>query len=267
MVQIPRIAQSVTTAARQPHSAASLAVVRIGIGAIAVGSIVRLWYTGWLDALVVDPDHHLSYPAFGWVPVPSALGIWMLSVLALLAAVGFTIGFRTRISGLVFVASFGWLELIEATTYLNHYWLLGALVVTLAIVPSGSRWSLDAGRTASQASTPALALWAVRAQVGAVYFFAGVAKLHYDWLFEALPLRIWLPSRSDLAIVGPLLEHPETALIASWAGAAFDLSIAFLLLYPRTRRLAFTETQCREVQLGILDEDREHAIQERDSAR
>jgi len=35
-----------------------------------------------------------------------------------------------------------------------------------------------------------------------LYFYAGLAKLNSDWLIQALPLKIWLPARNDMPIVG-----------------------------------------------------------------
>ncbi len=71
-----------------------------------------------------------------------------------------------------------------------------------------------------------------------VYVFAGIAKLHGDWLVHALPLRLWLPALDGLG--------PSTACSSSagpptlWpAGAVFDCTIVALLLWRRTRLFAF----------------------------
>ena len=56
---------------------------------------------------------------------------------------------------------------------------------------------------------------------------------------HGLPLRMWLPARSDLAIVGPWLDEPWVALGLSWAGAAFDLLIVPALCWRRTRPSAW----------------------------
>ncbi|MDF2697959.1 MAG: Vitamin K-dependent gamma-carboxylase, partial [Labilithrix sp.] len=44
---------------------------------------------------------------------------------------------------------------------------------------------------------PAWVLWLVRFQIGLVYFYGGVGKLETDWLFRAMPLRIWLAANGD----------------------------------------------------------------------
>ena len=50
-------------------------------------------------------------------------------------------------------------------------------------------------------------VWALRAQVGVVHLFGGIAKLNPDWLFEAQPMLIWLYNNGDLFLVGPLLRE------------------------------------------------------------
>jgi hypothetical protein len=72
-----------------------------------------------------------------------------------------------------------------------------------------------------------------------VYFFAGLAKVNADWLLRAEPLSTWLPARSELWLVGPLLTVPATAYLMSWAGAFFDLTIVGWLSWRRTRKVAY----------------------------
>jgi hypothetical protein len=209
------------------------------MGAVGAISVARLAWTGWLDTLYALPTHHLAYPGLGWIPVPSPAGVRWLAALAGLAAVAFALGWRHRPAGAVFFLSFTWLELIEATTYLNHYWFLSSIVLLLTLLPANAAWSLDARAGRAGGYFPAWGIWALRAQVMCVYFFAGVAKLHADWLLEGLPLRLWLPSRSSLPAVGGLLELPAVAVAASWAGAVFDLTVGPLLLWKRSRPWAF----------------------------
>ncbi len=165
----------------------------------------------------------------------------------LVAALAFALGYRTRWAGSLALIGFGWLEAIEATTYLNHYWLLFSLVLLLTIVPSATVGAL---RPQKEAVTSAH-LWALRAQVLIVYFFAGLAKLHGDWL-EGLPLRFWLPSRSSLPLVGPLLEQPEVAVVASWVGLIHDLAIGPLLLWRRSRPWALAALVAFHLATAVL---------------
>jgi hypothetical protein len=68
---------------------------------------------------------------------------------------------------------------------------------------------------------------------------AGLAKLDHDWLGRGEPMATWLASRTDLPIVGPLLDEPWMGRAASWAGAAFDLTIVGWLSWRRSRPYAY----------------------------
>ena len=54
-----------------------------------------------------------------------------------------------------------------------------------------------------------------------------------------MPLKIWLPSKYDLPLLGDLLQQEWVHYFFSWSGMLYDLSIPFLLLWKRTRLLAF----------------------------
>jgi hypothetical protein len=66
-------------------------------------------------------------------------------------------------------------------------------------------------------------------QIGIVYFFAGLAKVNWDWLFHAMPLSVWLPARVDTPVLGVLFEQPWAPFLFSWFGAIYDLFIILLL--------------------------------------
>jgi hypothetical protein len=82
-------------------------------------------------------------------------------------------------------------------------------------------------------------LWTLRAQVGLVYVFAGLAKLKYDWVVEAQPMSIWLSANQDFPVIGRWFGEPWLAHAFSYAGIAFDLSIGPLLLWRRSRPFAY----------------------------
>ncbi len=213
---------------------ASLAVLRIALGLVL--SAVRTWAYGWTDSLYAGPTHRFTYLWMGWVPQPGPLGIRVLVAATGVAGAAIALGWRTRLAALVLLVSFGWIEAIDATTYLNHYWFVTLLALLALVVPFGAAWSLDARRRPARSSRVARGwVWLLRFQVGIVYASAGLAKLQPDWLLRGIPLRFWLPARSDVPLLGPLLRQPETAHVLSVAGAAFDCLVVPLLLWRRTR--------------------------------
>lgn len=201
--------------------------------------VARLWWNGWLRSLYAVPTNHLRYPGLGLIPEVPAGAVFVVAAVAFLGAVAVAVGWHHRLGAALFAASFGWLEVTEATTYLNHYWLITYLFVLTAFLPLSAAFSLQARSDGSEVPVPLGAVWLLRAQIVLVYFYAGVAKLRGDWLLQGMPLRIWLPARADIPLIGGMLDDPATAMVLAWAGLFFDLSVGFALLHRRVRPWAF----------------------------
>ena len=111
----------------------------------------------------------------------------------------------------------------------------------MILVPAHRYFSFDVWRKPDLKTTqvPAWCINIIKFQLAVVYFYAGLAKLNPDWLFNAMPLKIWLPANAHLPVIGGLLEMEITAYIFSWSGAIYDLFVPFFLLYNRTRVWAY----------------------------
>lgn len=221
--------------------AATLALFRILFGFIMLVSIIRFASNGWIYSQYIKPDFFFTYYGFGWVQPLGDPGMYILFSLMGLAALGIMLGSFYRISATLFFLVFTYTELIDKTNYLNHYYFVSLVSFLLILVPAHRYFSVDVLRKPQIkiANTPVWTINIFKLQLGIVYFYAGLAKLNYDWLFNAMPLKIWLPSRIHLPLLGPLFALPETAYFFSWAGAIYDLTVVFFLLYKRTRIWAY----------------------------
>lgn len=206
----------------RPLPGASLAAFRGLLGLLLTIGTIRFAARGWIDAMYVAPDFHFHYWGFAWVQPWPGVGMYLHFAALGLASLWLASGRRPRLAALVCFVLFTYVELLDKAAYLNHYYLVSVVLLLLVALPHGR-------------SIPAWALYAVRLQVGLVYVFAGVAKLRGDWLLRGQPLKTWLGAHGDFPLLGPLFLRPETALVMSWAGAAFDLCVPFLLLARRTR--------------------------------
>jgi len=238
----------------RPVDAASLAAFRVMFGLMVALSAARFLAYGWVDLFFVRPSFHFHYLGFEWV---ESLGRGpMHALFAGFVALGLCIavGLYTRVAAAAFFLAFTYVQLIDVATYLNHYVLVSLLALLLAVLPTGSACSIDAWRRPARASAtvPAWCLVLLRAQVGAVYVFAGLAKVSVDWLVHAQPLSIWLASRTHVPLLGPIFAHPEAAWAMSWAGCLFDLTIVAWLSLRRTRAPAYAVLVAFHVLVGIL---------------
>jgi Vitamin K-dependent gamma-carboxylase len=220
---------------------APLAVLRMAFGGIMLVSVVRFLLKGWVSAFYIKPKFHFTFYGFDCVKPLGATGMYILFAILILASIMVTIGLFYRAAILTFFLCFTYVELIDKTTYLNHYYFISVMAFLMILVPANRYFSADVARKPKlQISyVPRWCIDIFKLQLLIVYFYAGLSKLNYDWLIAAMPLKIWLPASSHLPIIGGLLTQLWVAYAFSWFGALFDLSIGFLLLNAKTRKPAY----------------------------
>lgn len=217
-------------------------------------STVRYMAMGWVESQLIDPTIHFSYYGFDWIsPLP---GQWMYVIfgMMILAALGILVGMYYRWSAVLFFLCFSYVELVDITYYLNHYYFVSLVSFLLIWVPANRYFSIDAKRDPSL-QTVLVSRWCIdifKLQIAIVYCYAGLAKINADWLFKALPLAIWLPAKSSLPLIGPLMKYKATAFIFSWFGMLFDTFIVGGLLWRKTRKWAFAAVIVFHAMTGVL---------------
>lgn len=233
--------ERVAAALLAPRDPSSLAALRFLFGMLGAISAIRFLAYGWVDELFVRPKVHFAYFGFEWVRVlpPAAMHALFYGLAIVSAAVA--LGLFYRVAIVLFFVGFSYVQLIDVTNYLNHYYLVSLLAGLMALLPMNAAWSLDARLfpSARRATVPAYAIYLLRFQVAVVYTFAGLAKVNADWLLHGQPLNVWLASRTGLPVLGSLLAVPGAAIVMSWAGCLFDLTIALWLSIRRTRVVAY----------------------------
>lgn len=218
---------------------APLAVFRIFFGLMMFVSIIRFWSHGWIDKLYIQPKFFFSYYGFEFVK-PLGNFTYIIFIICAIAALCIALGFWYRIAIITFFLSFTYIELMDKTTYLNHYYFISILSFLLIFLPANAYYSLDAKfKKLSYRQVPSWTIDSIKLLLGIVYFYAGLAKLNSDWLVKAMPLKIWLPSKYSIPIIGDLMHQEWVHYGFSYVGAIYDLMIPFLLLYRRTRVVAF----------------------------
>ena len=203
-------------------------------------SMIRFVSKGWVEKLYLEPSFHFSFYGFEWVK-PFGEMTYLLFLVCCMSAFFVAIGYKYRLSIIIFFLSFTYIELMDKTTYLNHYYFISILSFLMIFLPANSYYSIDSKiKGYSFKKIPKWCTDCIKMLLFIVYFYSGLAKLNSDWLIEAQPLKIWLTSSYDLPIIGSTLMQQKWVHYAmSWGGMFYDLFIAFLLLYSRTRIFAF----------------------------
>ncbi len=224
----------------QPVHSAALAAFRFLFGIMILASTFRFWMKGWIEELYIKPQFFFSYYGFEWIKPIGEYTYWLF-LLCGISALFFALGLFYRISSILLFVSFTYIELMDKTNYLNHYYFVSLVLFLMMWLPAHVNYSIDAirNKTSKNRFIPRWTLGSIRLMMGIVYFYAGIAKLNSDWLLEAMPLRLWLPASNDMPIIGPLFNHLWVAYLFSWFGAIYDITIPFFLMNRKTRPYAY----------------------------
>jgi hypothetical protein len=221
-------------------SAAPLAIFRIAFGLLLFAGTIRFWIKGWIHELYIEPKYFFSFYGFEFVK-PLGAYTYLLFAICAIAALFVALGFVYRVASVALFLSFTYIELIDKSLYLNHYYFISMISLLMIFLPAHAFFSVDAYRN-KDLNSDRIPLWTVdslKLFVCFLYFFAGLAKVNSDWLLNAQPLKIWLPAKNDLPLIGHLFNYAWVAYAFSWIGCVYDLSIPFLLWNRATRLFAF----------------------------
>jgi hypothetical protein len=225
----------------QKVSIAPLVIFRIAFGALMLLSITRFILKGWVYQMYVMPKVYFPFYGFEWVKPLGETGMYTVFALLLISALGILLGALYRFNAVMFFTLFTYIELIDKTNYLNHYYFISLVSFLLIFLPCAKSFSIDnlLFKRAEVNVIPRFYVLLPQLQMFTVYLFAGIAKLNHSWLFEAQPLKMWLPAFSHYYIIGDLMEKDWVAYCFSWFGCVYDLVIGFLLFNRRTVNFAY----------------------------
>lgn len=110
----------------------------------------------------------------------------------------------------------------------------------MVFLPAHRWFSVDAKQNSSikSPSMPRWVLLMLILQVWIVYTYASVAKWYPEW-FDASVTGLFMRGKADYWLIGDLLQETWVHYCIAYVGIIFDLLIVPLLLWKRTRVVAF----------------------------
>jgi hypothetical protein len=236
---------------QKPVSIAPLLIFRLFFGAMMFFGTLRFMWLGWIEDHYVRPVFHFKYWGFEWVEPLSATNLYLIHILMLLGALGVMFAEKTlyRCSAIVLFLTFTYTELIDLTYYLNHYYFVSSVCLLLCLLPQEATRNLRSFRTGV---VPQWTILIFKIQIAIVYVYAGLAKINYDWLVLALPLKIWLPAHDKMPLIGEIFTWKITPYVFSWFGMLYDCLIVFFLINKKTRIGAYVTVVIFHSLTGLL---------------
>jgi hypothetical protein len=235
-------------------SIAPLVSFRILFYGLFLFGALRFIDSGWIYELYNNNEFYFKFYGLEWVPNIGSKTMLFIYQIMIVSSLFSLLGLFYRLSASVTFIAFFFYEFTDATNYLNHYYLVLLLLFLLIFLPANRAFSLDTRfwKIKAYSRIPRYMILILQLQLAFVYFFAGLAKLNTDWMMQFMPMAVWLPSKSDLPLIGPLLAEPITAVLFSYGGAVYDLSIAFFLFFKRTRPIAYVFVLAFHLMVGLL---------------
>lgn len=224
-----------------PLDISGLAFVRIFFGFMIMYESFR--YTDLLRIIAkfTWQDFHFKFRFFEWVPaMPTNVMLWLFIIYGI-AGFLITIGLFYRAATLTATFCITYIFLLDKTNYLNHFYLIIIFSTIMFFIPAHKGWSVYAliNKDKAQQTTPGWTIWLLRGQIALVYFYAAIAKMNVDWI-NGMPLYDWIGGRADTATgLEAYLNLPVVIYAFSYGGLIYDLLVAPMLLFKRTRALAF----------------------------
>jgi ABC-type multidrug transport system fused ATPase/permease subunit len=218
---------------------APLIVFRIFFGFLLACETFGAILTGWVKENLVRPQFTFSHIGMEWLqPLP---GSGMYYYFALMGVLGLLVmlGYKYRITLGLYTILWAGAYFMQKTSYNNHYYLLLLVCIIMLFLPANRYASVDAKQNPEikKLSMPAWCSWVMIAQVAIVYFFATIAKFYPDWLDGTFTKN--LLDRSTSGAFHEIATQKWFYLFIAYAGIFFDLLVIPLLLFKKTRTIAF----------------------------
>jgi hypothetical protein len=157
----------------QYTDAATLAFFRLAFGLLMVFSVLRFAVNGWIEKFYIRPQFHFTYYGFSWIK-PYGNFTYVAFIICGLSALMVAIGYKYRLAIILFFLSFTYTELLDKTTYLNHYYFVSLVSFVMIFLPAHAAFSVDAYKNPARAfdKVPRYTVDIIKLLLAIVYFYA-----------------------------------------------------------------------------------------------
>lgn len=230
--------KSFVTLMCRPMDPASLGITRILFGLLMIIDIPQERGLGHAD--VRFGQDVCYFPLFNFLQPLPLQWFYILYAVMWLGAFGIMVGFMYRLSCFIFLVTYWYLFLLDKTVWNNHSYLYGLISILFFISNADHFWSLD-GLWRKKVCNGHIPLWnyaLFRFQVFLVYFYAGLKKIDFDWMFGYSMTNLskkWVFDPFRLILTDEQID----LYIVHLGGLTLDFTGGFLLFFDKTRPLAF----------------------------
>ncbi|MDR6969136.1 hypothetical protein J2X31_003163 [Flavobacterium arsenatis] len=223
----------------EPIDNAPLIIFRIFLGFLLAAETFGAILTGWVKRVLIEPEFTFSHIGMEWLQPLPGYGMYVYFCLMGICGTLIMIGYKYRFSLGLFTFLWTGVYLMQKTSYNNHYYLLILVCLIMLFLPANKYASFDVKNKPEilQHTMPRWCSVVMIFQVAIVYFFATVAKFYPGWLDGSFTKIIL--SNTEFETFKDLFGQHWFHLFIAYSGIGFDMLIVPLLLWRKTRTIAF----------------------------
>ncbi|WP_317129697.1 HTTM domain-containing protein [Apibacter muscae] len=216
-----------------------LIIFRIFFGFLLSAETFGAILTGWVKENLMIPKVFFPFIGFEWLHPLPGFGMYIYFFTMGILGILVMIGYRYRLSLLLFTFLWTAQYLMQKTSYNNHYYFLLLVCIIMLLLPANAYASYDVKqkRTLKSYTMPQWCSYVMIFQVSILYFFATVAKLYPDWLNGTFT-QILYANKSHLPIIGEWFKEKWFYIPIAYLGLMFDGLVVPFLLWKKTRTFA-----------------------------
>lgn len=200
--------------------------------------LIQFKKRGYFQAFLVDARIRFPYEFFPLNVEFSSQAFNALFATVVISAIFCSAGLFFRYSKWVFTLSFGFLFFQDKMLWNNHWYLFFLVGILSLFMKLEASWSLDSVINPKIKNTysPRWYFEIFKLQIFVVYFFAGIAKLNYDWIVMAEPIGTFIKQRENYFVLGWIFKMDGAKYFFAYTGLLFDLLIGFILFSDKFKK-------------------------------
>jgi vitamin K-dependent gamma-carboxylase len=224
----------------QPIDNAPLIIFRIFFGFLLAAETFGAILTGWVKENFITPQFTFNHIGMDWLQPLPGIGMYLyfttMGILGILVMIGYKYRYTLSAYTLLWTISY-WMQ---KTSYNNHYYMLILVCLIMIFLPANRYASVDTKQnpTLKRLSMPQWCSWVMILQIAIVYLFATLSKFYPDWLDGTFTKNL-LANKSPFPYIQHIFDQKWFYLFIAYSGIAFDMFIVPMLLWKRTRTIAF----------------------------
>lgn len=223
----------------KPIDNSQIVLFRILFGFLMVLESFGAIATGWVKKTLIDPQFTFSFFGFGWLQPLPGNGMYLYFILMGIVSLMVMLGYRYKLNILALAVLWSGAYFMQKTSYNNHYYLIMLLTWGMVFMRPQHYASLDVKRTKTEHHTcPNWNRLFFVILLLLVFTYGAIAKFYPGW-WSGDFIKNSFSHKTKYWLIGPLLGREWFQQFITFSGVIFDAIIIPLLIWKRTRILAF----------------------------